>query len=434
MNGPWRERTSQQVSEWFFMVSARPVYRPPTAPKSHRLPAKVYWRRRAIVLLAAITLAVVGYLGITLAFALNNPTYGVSYAARGAEWGRQHGLGGFVTWIETEYYKLNPPKVGGTVKGKNAFGHGQTQVHYPTGLKHLAAPAPIVSPATKPLAGEGVWHVAGRETATHIPTVYEAFVRPNSINTSYVVGVAWMDPTLLKAQLYSGSFIPGKGPFKYSAPISAKNSENLVAAFNAGFRIQDANGGYYTDGRMVYPLRRGAATVVIFKDGTMTMGMWGRDISMNNQIASVRQNLALIVDNGAAVPGLASQNTVTWGKTLGGTFNVWRSGLGVTKSGALVYVGGPSLSISDLANVLVRAGAIRGMELDINTDWVQFSTYNGPLNTPINGGNGTSLLSSMAGPPSRYFATWWNRDFFTMSLRDSQTTTSQSTTTTTPKG
>ena len=149
---------------------------------------------------------------------------------------------------------------------------------------------------------------------------------------------------------------------------------------------------------------------------------------MNNQIASVRQNLDLIVDHGAAVPGLASQNSVKWGKTLGGTFNVWRSGLGVTKSGAIIYVGGPSLSISDLANVLVRAGAVRGMELDINTDWVQFSAYTGALNTPINGGNGscnggnaTCLLSSMNGPPSRYFATWWSRDFFTMTLRAGET-------------
>ena len=62
-----------------------------------------------------------------------------------------------------------------------------------------------------------------------------------------------------------------------------------------------------------------------------------------------------MVANGKAVPGLASQNTNQWGKTLGGTFNVWRSGLGVTKDGAIVYVGGPSLSISDLANVLVRS-------------------------------------------------------------------------------
>ena len=423
-----------EVPEWFLMVSARPVYRPPLAPKSHRLPARVYWRRRAIALLGAVTLVVVGYLGISLAFALHNPSYGVSYSARAAEWGRQHGIGGLVTWIETEYYKLNPPKVGGPVPKGTSFGTGPTKVSIPAGVHHLAEPAPLISPAAHPLPGEGVWHVAGRETATGVPTMYEAFVRPNAVNTSYVVGVAWMDPTMLKAQLYSGSFIPGKGPFAYSAPITAKNSENLVAAFNAGFRMQDANGGYYTGGRMILPLRNGAASVVIWRDGTMTMGMWGRDIKMNNQIASVRQNLDLIVDHGAAVPGLASQNTVKWGKTLGGTFNVWRSGLGVTKSGAIVYVGGPSLSISDLANVLVRAGAVRGMELDINTDWVQFSSYNGALNTPINGGNGAKLLNSMNGPPSRYFATWWSRDFFTMTLRAGETTSALTTTTTSASG
>jgi len=160
----------------------------------------------------------------------------------------------------------------------------------------------------------------------------------------------------------------------------------------------------------------------------MTVAKWGTDVTMSNQIASVRQNLDLIVQNGKPVAGLTNANVMRWGKTLGGGFNVWRSGLGVTSDGALVYVGGPSLSISDLANVLVRAGAVRGMELDINTDWVQFSAFTGPLNTPINGSNGTSLESAMAGKPSRYFANWWTRDFYTMTLRSKVTTTSSTTT------
>ena len=403
------------------MVSTRPVYRPPSAPRRQRLPRHIYWRRRALVALSALTLVIVGYLGVTLAFALNNPTYGVSTLARIAEWGRGQGIGGFVTWAETEYYKLNPPKVGGSAP-LSAFGSGPSTVRVRAG-GHLPEPPRIISPAAVPEPGEGVWHVAGRTTANGVPTMYEAFVRPNAINTSYVVGVAWMDPTLLRAQLYSGSFIPGGAThFTHSAPITTAASRTLVAAFNAGFRMQDANGGYYTDGRTILPLRNGAASAVIFKDGTMSVGMWGRDFKMSNQIASVRQNLDLIVDHGSAVPGLASQNSNKWGKTLGGTFNVWRSGLGVTKDGALVYVGGPSLSISDLANVLVRAGAVEGMQLDINTDWVQFSAYHGAPNVPVNGNNGASLLSGMLGPPSRYFTTWWNRDFFTMSLRPSATT------------
>ena len=410
------------------MDSLRPAYRPPAAPRHQRLPTVVYWRRRAIVTLSVVTLVVLVYLGGTLAFALNNPTYGVSYMARAAEWGRQHGMGTIITWVESEYYRLNPPKVGGSPSA-GSFGTGKVAVNVPV-AGHLPAPLTISTPAGKPLPGEGVWHVAGRTTANGVPAMYEAFVRPNALNTSYVVGVAWMDPTLLKAQLYSGSFIPGGGPYKFSAPISPSASRNLVAAFNAGFRMQDANGGYYTQGKTIIPLRQGAASVVIFKDGTMTVAKWGRDVTMSNQIESVRQNLDLIVDNGKPVAGLNSPNAIKWGKTLGGTFNVWRSGLGVTKDGAIIYVGGPSLSIADLANVLVRAGAVRGMELDINTDWVQFSIFNGPLNSPITGANGTNLLngpSGMNGFPTRYFASWWNRDFYTMSLRTNGAATSSTT-------
>jgi uncharacterized protein YigE (DUF2233 family) len=413
------------------MVPARHAYRPPAAPRVARHPMFVYWRRRVLVALLTTFIVVVGYLGITLGFALTNQSYGVSFQARFAEWGRQHGLGAEVTWAESEYYRLNPAKVGGAPP-LSAFGSGPTTIKVVAG-GHLAAPKTIPTPAATPLPGEGVWHVIGRQTASGLPTAYEAFVRPDAVHTSYVVGVVWMDPTLLQAQLYSGSSIPGGGPYPYTAPISAKSSESLVAAFNAGFLMPDANGGYYTAGKTVMPLRNGAASVVIFKDGTMTVAKWGRDATMSNQVASVRQNLDLIVDNGRPVPGLANASLAQWGFTLGGAFNVWRSGLGVTKDGALVYVGGPSLSISALANVLVRAGAVRAMELDINTDWVQYSYFNGALNTPINGASGTPLMSSMIGPPTRYFESWWTRDFFTMSLRPSETGTSSSTTTK-PKG
>jgi len=397
----------------------RPAYRPPAAPRVARVSQYVYWRRRIIVLGAIGTFAVFAYLGVTLVMALNNPGYGVSASARFAEWGRDHGLGGFVTWAEAEYYKLNPPKKGGRPP-LQAFGSGPTEFKIPSG-GHLPPPVDMTSPAKHPLPGEGVWHVAGRETASGIPALYEAFVRPNAVNTSYVVGVAWMDPTLLSAQLYSGSYIPGPGHYTYSAPITPSASKNLVAVFNAGFRMKDARGGYYTDGHIVDPLRIGAASVVIFKDGTMTVGAWGKDVSMSNQVASVRQNLDLIVNNSQPVPGLSNNNYSQWGQTLGGTLNVWRSGLGVTKTGAIVYVGGPSMSITDLAHVLVLAGAVRGMELDINTGWVQFAAYNGPLNTSIGGANGTNLLASMGYTPARFFDSWETRDFFTMSLRSNET-------------
>jgi hypothetical protein len=406
------------------MDSRRTAYRPPATPAIPRHPQRVYIIRRAIVAALLILIILFGYYVITLAFALFNPSYGTSESARAAEWGRSHGLSFIVNWAEQEAYRLNPPKVGGQ-PSLATFGSGPTAIKVPAS-GHLPVPKDIISPAKHPLQGEGVWHVVGRETANGIPAVYEAFVRPDAIHTSYVVGVAWMDPTLLRAQLYSGSYIPGGGPYKYSAPISALASKSLVAAFNAGFRVQDSHGGYYTNGTTVKPLVNNAASVVIYKDGTMTVGSWGTQVWMSNQVASVRQNLVLLVNNGKEVQGLKDQNSSKWGATISGSYNVWRSGLGVTRDGAIVYVGGPAMSISDLADILKRAGAVRAMQLDINTGWVQFSTFEGPLDTSINGGNSTSLLSAMP-TGSRYFTTWWNRDFFTMSLRPNELVKSKKT-------
>ena len=396
---------------------ARLDRRPPHVTGQIRHPKFVYWRRRVVLVVSVLTLGYALYLGTTLAFALTNQSYGVSLSARGAEWGREHGMGSIVTWVEQRYYSLNAPKKGGD-PSKNDFGSGSPDVNIPR-EGHLPAPAQ---------AGEGVWHPVGRRTSAGIPAMYESFIRPDAVHTSYVIGLVWMDPTLLEAQLYSGSFIPGGGPYKHSAPILPKTTGNLVAAFNAGFRMQDANGGYYTDGKTVLPLRKGGASVVIYNSGKLTVGEWGRDFKMTSDVREVRQNLDLIVDNAKPVAGLDSTNTLRWGKTLGGKFDVWRSGIGVTSNGAIIYAGGPALTIGSLADVLIRAGAVRAMELDINTDWVQFSSFNAKLGKFVNGGDGKKLLSTMVGPPSRYFTTWWNRDFFTMSFRESTLTGTTTTT------
>ena len=58
------------------------------------------------------------------------------------------------------------------------------------------------------------------------------------------------------------------------------------------------------------------------------------------------------------------------------------------------------------------------MELDINTDWVQYSTYRAGPGAPGDGSQRDEpALESMVGDPSRYFESWWIRDFYTMSVR-----------------
>jgi tetrahydromethanopterin S-methyltransferase subunit F len=225
-----------------------------------------------------------------------------------------------------------------------------------------------------------------------------------------------MDTKLLHATLYSGSWIPGGGPYPNTAPIRPHAARTLVTAFNAGFLMSDAQGGYYTDNKVVMPLRAGAASFVVYKNGASDVVAWPSTGGIPSTVASVRQNLDLLVKNGHEVSGLQANDTSKWGFTLGNAVYVWRSGLGVTADGALVYVGGPGLNITDLANLLVRAGAVRAMELDINTDWVNFSTYRPSTSNGIaTPANGALLLPGMTGSTSRYFESWWRRDFITMS-------------------
>ena len=179
---------------------------------------------------------------------------------------------------------------------------------------------------------------------------------------------------------------------------------------------QASDGGYYTQGRVVLPLRVGAASLVIYSNGNATVGQWGRDVTMTSSVVGVRQNLNLLVDAGQPVGGLNPADTTVWGYTLGNTPYVWRSAVGVTAAGALVYVAGPSLDITQLADLLVAAGVVRGMELDINPDWTTMATY-APSSGLASPANGTDLLSGMVQSPGLFFDPSWARDFVTMSAR-----------------
>ena len=266
-----------------------------------------------------VVLIVLTPLWVSLGSAATNPALGPSMGSRLTEWVRDHGGGGVVTWAENTWYTWHaPPKGGKPVAGAIPKPVASTTtVPVATGPAHLAAPAAIVPFVSTPTAGEGQWHVIGR-TVDGIPTTYAAYLRPNAVYTSVVAGVAWMDTKLLAAKLYAGTTIPGNAPSTFAeAPITGAALTTLDAAFNSGFRMQDADGGFYLDGVTSVALRPGAASLVIDDAGNVNIGAWGTDVTMTPTTAAVRQNLDLIVDNGAPVPGLDANDNHRWGFTLG---------------------------------------------------------------------------------------------------------------------
>jgi hypothetical protein len=291
----------------------------------------------------------------------------------------------------------------------------------------LPAPAAMVPFGPGP-AGQGTWRPAGRPVAVgrqSVRAVYETTLVPPG--GTQPAGVAWMDTGVLAARLYSGSVSPGGGPYRYTAPIQPAQAAALVAAFNGGFKMNQARGGYYTEGRVIDPLRAGAASLVIYADGGVDIGAWGSDVTMTPQVVSVRQNLLPLVADGRPTPQAATSRWLrTWGNTCGATScssavpgieHQWRSGLGITADGALVYVAGPALDPLQVAQLLVRAGAVRGMQLDINPNWPVFVTYDPPAGAPAAPANGRKLLASTIQGPSTFFEASWARDFITMSAR-----------------
>lgn len=288
----------------------------------------------------------------------------------------------------------------------------------------LSAPAALTPFGGTAPAGLGRWHPDGRRVHG-LTAVYETTMIPPG--GSQLAGVAWMDTRLLAARLYSGSMSPGGGPYRYTAPVRPAQARSLVAAFNGGFKMRDARGGYYTEGRTIVPLRRGAASLVIYANGNVRLGAWGTDVTMTRDVASVRQNLAPLVAGGRPTPMVTTRSWRLWGSTcsatscgqgLPGVEHQWRSGLGITVDGALVYTAGPDLAPLQLAQLLIRAGAVRAMELDINPAWPVFASYapasSAGLAAPS---NGSKLLASTDHGPDTFFNPAWPRDFITMSAR-----------------
>jgi hypothetical protein len=304
--------------------------------------------------------------------------------------------------------------------GATAARGGPAVVHLGRpGTAPLPAPAPLqLFPGTPAYAGQGVWHPAGRLVAGQ-PAVYETLLVPPG--SSKRAGIAWMDTNLLSARLYSGSLSPGGGPYTYTAPVSTTAARSLVAAFNGGFQMKDARGGYYTEGRMIDPLLRGAASLVVYANGSATVGAWGTDVTMTPSVVAVRQNLFPLVVNGRPSARATTRTWHVWGSTcpcgpgLHGSAYQWRSGLGVTADGALVYVADPVGDPLQVAQLLVRAGAVRGMELDINPSWPVFASFNPATPDGLAApSDGTRLINTSRGPAT-FFSPAYARDFITMS-------------------
>jgi hypothetical protein len=360
-------------------------------------------RRPTVRVILALIAVLCCWLAFSIGQALTAPGGG-SLSTKLAEWARDHYLGPVVTF--GEWLTYSPPKVGGKPSFSLAGPSGA-----PTKYKHVRGFQPIIphrlnSPAGTPLTGEGQWRVL--ETVKGEPAIFGTFLRPSSVYTSYVAGIVSMDQRLVSFQLRPGAEDPGPGNWHAKPWIPPGTRTGLLATFNGGFKLDSSGGGFYLNGSTKGTLTNGAASVVYYRNGTIKIGVWGRDVRMTPDVAGVRQNLRLIVDHGQ-VPASVNQDVLgSWGATLGGGYYVWRSGLGLTRDGRIIFVYGPALNVQELADLLHQAGAVEALQLDINPAWMNYDYYKAKGHpsdpTPVN------WLPDQPSTPYRYYSVY-SRDF-----------------------
>ncbi len=414
-----RDANPPVVSVDTAMLTKNPVgdSAPALPPVENANPLDASRMRRRRVRLAVASIA--GVLLIAVLWSLGHAVLvsnGDPLSANATEWARGHSLGWLVDGVEHWWYSHHQPAKGGTPKGgiarvAPAVVHPAVvhSAHRPVAVDRNVCPSGVPPFAAVALPGEGAWHDVGRTKGA----VCFAYLRPDSVHTSVLVGAAWMNMSVLTATLHNGTSVPGSGPWRAGPTIAPSDYGRVTAAFNGGFRLGSSRGGYFTEGRTVRSLVNGRASLVIYADGHVDVGMWGRDDQFGSNVASVRQNLDLIVDGGQPVVGLSDANSSQWGATLGNQIYTWRSGVGIDSHHNLVYVAGPGLDVATLAAVLQRAGCVRAMELDINPDWVSLMTYTG---TPPATITPTKLLSNMQRPADRYLGSN-TRDFIELDAR-----------------
>jgi len=366
--------------------------RPPLSPRLS--PVARLRRVLVLALLMSSTLVVVSY-----ATTMLGPSNS-SLTIRSFEWLRDHGAAGFATSIETIYYSLNAPATGGPALRKLPLRPRPSvaSIHPPN-------VAPLISPA---LRGEGVWVPAETWSGGDSPVQIAQF-RSDPSYPQMVAGVAWIDTRHTFVQLYPGRLEPSVSLPRGPMEVPPDKRPVLLATFNSAFKLADSGGGVAMGGRTYSPLKDGLATLIGYADGRIDIQSWAGAPDITPSVRFARQNLPLIVSGGRPNPNLS--DGPEWGATLGNAVRVWRSGLGVDANGNLIYAAADNQTVASLAEILIRAGAVRAMELDINSYWVTFISY-----AQRGARDASSLLPGMTRGPDRYL-TPDDRDFFAVYLR-----------------
>ena len=236
---------------------------------------------------------------------------------------------------------------------------------------------PISTQASKPLPGEGKWQTVPLTLFPKQLVMEQTFTRPDPDRNYALVSVLKVDMSHFTLNTVAGTKEPGGSvgkPGPGVVPTDVHDSGKLVAAFAGGCQYRDGEYGMIVGKTTYLPLKPNLATIIGHANGKFEIVNY-QGQTLAPDVTFVRQNCPSLIENGVIGPE-DEKNKQLWGRTLTSDIYTWRSGVGITAEGNLVYAVGSSLTPTTLAVALKSAGAVNAMQLDINPFWVRFNIFN----------------------------------------------------------
>jgi hypothetical protein len=297
-------------------------------------------------------------------------------------------------------------------------------------LEPTATPAPTLTPTPTPwrptiarplgsLEDEGIWQPYIKDAKGRV-VAFRTFIQPDPKRPYAVVAVVAFDLSRTRLNFVLGWEEPSTkdGPKGTGLiPSSDALPGVLLATFNGGFKGQHGNYGAMSNGVVALQPKKGLATVVMYKDGSVQIGEYGKEITSLENAVAWRQNCSLIIDNEQINPLVNNNSAEYWGANLNGETVTWRSGIGISPDGkTFYYFAGPNMMMPILAAAMQAVDVKSGLQLDINNYWVHFTAIRDQAGkiTPD-----PLFPDDMKVDAGRYLQKY-PRDFFYVALKEEQ--------------
>ncbi len=266
-------------------------------------------------------------------------------------------------------------------------------------------------------AEDGSWQAVSAR-AGESGAIYRTIVHPDSERVYAELFVFALDLSKLRVHAVAGSVEPkSAAPMPQAARpgvIPESDRDQLVAAFNGGFKAEHGQFGMMVDGTELLAPKPQSCTFAASSDGGLRIAPWA-SLGGSQGLSWWRQTPGCMVADGVLHPGLRTADSRNWGATLEGKTVIRRSAVGLSPDAHTLFVGiSNATTARALALGMQHVGARDVAQLDVNFSFPRFLLYKNGEGSAL---NAIGAVRGLLYQPDEYLGHASTRDFFYVTAR-----------------